>query len=98
MIQTAMQARPDTMHEANDQTIQELARQRLAENRSYALCFRDITIEYEDGVLLLRGRLPSFYMKQVLQTLLRDLDGVEQIDNQTDVVTATGLSSVPKPG
>ena len=37
---------------------------------------------------------PSFYLKQVLQTLLRNLDGVKQIDNQVDVVTSTGLSSV----
>jgi len=43
----------------------------------------------------LRGRVPSFYLKQILQTWLRRLDGVEQIDNQVDVVSATGLSSEP---
>jgi hypothetical protein len=38
--------------------------------------------------------LPSFYLKQVLQTLLRDLDGVTRIANRVDVVSPTGLSSV----
>ena len=85
------------MNETAEKSIEELARRRLTENRSYARCFRDITIEHDSGVLLLRGRLPTFYMKQVLKTLLRDLDGVDHIENQTDVVSATGLSSLRKP-
>ena len=55
---------------------------------------RYVSLHHADGVLTIRGRLPSFYMKQILQTLLRDLDGVKRINNQTDVVSATGLSSV----
>lgn len=97
MIQIAMPPRREPMSEPVTESIEELARRRMAENRSYASCFRDITLHHEDGVLTMRGHLPSFYMKQVLQTLLRDIDGVEQIDNQTDVVSATGLSSVRKP-
>jgi hypothetical protein len=46
-----------------------------------------------NGVLLLRGRVPTFYLKQMLQSWLKDLDGVSRIDNQVDVVSATGLSS-----
>ena len=75
-------------------TIEGSARRCLSENCSYAFSFRDVTFHYSNGVLTMRGRLPSFYLKQVLQTLLRDLDGVNQIDNQVDVVTSTGLSSV----
>jgi hypothetical protein len=47
-----------------------------------------------NGVLEVRGCVPSFYLKQVLQTVLSDLDGVCWIDNQVEVVSPRGLSSV----
>lgn len=71
-----------------------LARRRIAEKCTYAFCFNQVTFSYSQGVLTLEGRLPSFYLKQVLQTLLRDLDGVKRINNRVDVVSSTGLSSV----
>ena len=74
--------------------MEELARRRLAADCPYAFCFNQVTFRYDQGVLILQGRLPSFYLKQVMQTLLRDLEGVERIDNQVEVVSATGLSSV----
>ena len=75
--------------------VEEQARQHLLANCPYAFCFKDIRFDFADGVLTLRGRLPTFYLKQILQSFLRDLAGVEQIDNQVDVVSATGLSSEP---
>ena len=56
--------------------------------------WREITCDYEDGVLTLHGNVPSFYLKQVLQSILKDVPGVERIDNRVDVVSAAGLSSV----
>ena len=50
-------------------------------------------VQYDD-VLTIRGCVPSFYLKQVLQSLLKDLAGVRWIDNQVDVVSSNGLSSV----
>ena len=47
-----------------------------------------------DDVLTIRGCVPTFYLKQVLQSLLKDLEGVRWIDNQVDVVACDGLSSV----
>ena len=79
---------------AKGRTIEDSARKCISENCSYAFSFREVTFHYSNGVLTMRGRLPSFYLKQVLQTLLRDLDGVNQINNEVDVVTSTGLSSV----
>ena len=76
--------------------IEELARQRLVEDCSYAFCFNQVTFRYVQGVLILKGRLPSFYLKQLLQIRLRDLEGVERIDNRVEVVSATGLSSVQR--
>jgi hypothetical protein len=45
-------------------------------------------------VLTIRGSVPSFYLKQVLQTMLAGLDGVKRIENLVDVVSSHGLSSV----
>ncbi len=53
-----------------------------------------MTVSYESGRLVLTGRLPSFYLKQVLQTLLEDLPGVTEIDNRMQVVCSSGLSSI----
>jgi hypothetical protein len=39
----------------------------------------------EQGVLLLRGRLPSFYEKQLAQEAVARLPGVTQVVNETIV-------------
>jgi hypothetical protein len=44
-------------------------------------------------VLIIRGNVPSFYLKQVLQTALLELNGICRIDNQVSVVSSFGLSS-----
>lgn len=75
-------------------SVELLARRMLAEKCTFAFCFNQVTFSYSQGVLTLDGRLPSFYLKQVLQTVLRDLDGVTRIDNQVNVVSSTGVSSV----
>ncbi len=46
---------------------------------------RVIRIDEHDGTLVLQGRLPSFYLKQLLQTVLGEIDGVEHIDNRVEV-------------
>jgi len=45
-----------------------------------------VACEVRQRVLVLRGRVPSFYLKQVVQTVVRDLlsDGLV-IDNQVEV-------------
>ena len=63
-------------------------------------CFRGRADNFEfthaDEVLTVRGRVPTFYLKQMLQTMLMNLRGVSRIDNQVDVVSSHGLSSVRK--
>jgi len=49
-------------------------------------------LEFQQGTIILSGRVPSFYLKQLLQEALRDIDGVERIDNRVDVVCPNGLS------
>jgi hypothetical protein len=47
-----------------------------------------------DGVLLIRGQVPSFYLKQLLQSALEGVVGVWRLENRVDVVSPDGLSSV----
>jgi hypothetical protein len=50
--------------------------------------------QHRDGVLTVRGRVPSFYLRQLLEKVLKRIDGVQRINNQVDVVCCDGLSSV----
>jgi hypothetical protein len=50
----------------------------------------------EEEILIVRGSVPTFYLKQILQTVLKDIEGVRQIENQVQVVSAAGLSGVSK--
>lgn len=60
----------------------------------YGFIFRKVRIQFNDSRLTLTGSVPSFYLKQNLQELLRDLPQVIQIVNDVDVVCCWGLSSV----
>jgi hypothetical protein len=42
--------------------------------------------------LVVTGRLPSFYLKQLLQTVLLGIPGVKRVVNRTDVICSQGLS------
>ena len=59
----------------------------------YAFVFGGIVADYAAGRLTLRGRVPSFYLKQMLQELLRGIEHVDQFRNEVDVVNSIGLSS-----
>jgi hypothetical protein len=48
----------------------------------------------DEDILVVRGSVPSFYLKQVLQSVLRDLEGVRGIDNQVSVISSRGLSGL----
>ena len=72
----------------------ECVRERISEC-PYSYYFKDVTWEHEAEELVLEGRVPTFYMKQVLQTLLRGVGAVKQITNNVNVISSTGLSSPP---
>ena len=48
-------------------------------------------VEYRVHVLTLHGAVPSYYLKQVLQTAVRDLEGVRLVDNHVQVIPSEGL-------
>ena len=75
-------------------TIAAVVRHRLHADCPYAFYFRDVTFDFANGVLTIEGRVPSFYLRQVLISFVRELEQVEEIDDRLDVVSSTGLSSV----
>jgi osmotically-inducible protein OsmY len=59
------------------------ARERL-KSASYAPV-RNVSCEYDEGVLFLRGQVPSFFQKQLAQEAVFKLDGVTSVVNQIEV-------------
>ena len=49
---------------------------------------RKTTCLFHKGVLLLRGEVSSFYLKQIAQTVLMNVEGVKHIVNTIHVRTA----------
>ena len=75
----------NTAASAAVENIQQTVRRRLSTAPTYAFTFEAIETQFADGTLTLRGQLPSFYLKQLLQALLRDVEGVDQVSNQVQV-------------
>jgi osmotically-inducible protein OsmY len=65
--------------------LKELAERSLRRNPYLAL--KNVSCDSRDGVLVLRGYLPTYYLKQVAQEAVAHLEGMEAIDNQIQVVT-----------
>ncbi|MEX2306226.1 MAG: hypothetical protein WD738_01460 [Pirellulales bacterium] len=40
-----------------------------------------------EDVLVVRGAVATFYLKQLLQRVLKDVDGIRVVDNQVTVAT-----------
>jgi osmotically-inducible protein OsmY len=66
--------------------IGELAESRLRGNSYLAL--KNISCQYQDGDLVLRGRVPSYYLKQIALAAVANLPGVRRVVNQIDVSVA----------
>src|ERR1700722_20386222 len=66
--------------------VAEGAEVRLRSNSYLAL--KNVSCEYHEGVLTLRGCLPTYYLKQMAQTAVARLDGVQRIVNEIEVVAA----------
>jgi osmotically-inducible protein OsmY len=46
---------------------------------------QQLRIEAEDGLVVLKGNVKSFYQKQMAQEAIRRIDGVQRIDNLLEV-------------
>jgi hypothetical protein len=49
------------------------------------LPLRNIECRLDDGILLLRGRVPTFYLKQLAQTIGHSLNGIRRVINELRV-------------
>jgi hypothetical protein len=61
------------------------AHQRLAQS-SHG--FQAVCCQFDQGVLTLRGRVASYYLKQLAQAVVRQLAGVQQVRNCLEVAAA----------
>jgi osmotically-inducible protein OsmY len=68
----------------NDTLIARRAQERLRSS-SYVSVQR-LTCDVHEGMLTLRGRLPSFHTKQVALSLVAEVEGVEEIIDRVEVV------------
>jgi hypothetical protein len=71
-----------------------LARQHLEHHPHFRGRVNDVFIEHEGRTLCLTGRVPTFYLKQLVQEAVRHVPGVQHVRNMIDVVSADGISSV----
>jgi hypothetical protein len=66
------------------QDIADLAQAKLRASAYPGL--RVLDCDFQDGVLVIRGRVCSYYLKQLAQTLIRQMPGIKVIQNQVRVV------------
>jgi osmotically-inducible protein OsmY len=79
---------------------QEIAEIAQAALRRSAYCeLRDVSCDYSGGILTLRGRVPTYHLKQIAQASVADVPGVVEVHNRVEVASAgvppslnTGLS------
>jgi osmotically-inducible protein OsmY len=64
--------------------IAESAESRLRGNSYLAL--KNVSCDYHDGVLILRGCLPTYYLKQMAQAAVARIAGVERVVNEIEVM------------
>jgi osmotically-inducible protein OsmY len=83
---------PAGTREAAD--LSSLARDQLERHPHFRGRLAGLRIEHRGKTLFLSGRVPTFYLKQLVQEAVRYLPGVQQVRNEIDVVNPAGVSSV----
>ncbi len=53
--------------------------------QDHILRCHNISCQSYEGILILRGCVATYYMKQLIQTLAAQVEGVQQIDNRVEV-------------
>lgn len=66
-----------------DEVVAAAAQQRFSESCYFAL--RGVLCEYHQGMFVLRGKVPSFYTKQLAQEMVRKIEGVGAVVNALEV-------------
>jgi hypothetical protein len=79
-----MEMEPSANGTTDDERVHETVRRRI-DGCSYKWMFGNVTWHCNDGHLTLRGCVPSFHLKQMLQELLLGIEQVMQLTNSVDV-------------
>ena len=74
--------------------VEEAIRRRIEKDGRHAFYFSEVSCECSSGVLKVRGRVCTDRLKSAFWSLIRGIDDMPEIDDQLDVVSSTGLSSV----
>jgi hypothetical protein len=61
------------------------AAERCLRSSNY-LVLTGITCDYLSGILILRGRVSTYHLKQVAQVVVSQVEEVDGIDNQIEVI------------
>jgi hypothetical protein len=77
-------------------SVAETVEKHLRESMYVAL--RSVSCHFKDGLLTLRGVVPTFYLKQVVLSLVVNLesDVIKGINDEIEVVNPRGLSSIQR--
>jgi osmotically-inducible protein OsmY len=59
------------------------------------LALKNVTCEAREGALVLRGCLPSYYLKQMAQTAVAQVQGARRIVNEIEVVVPSQIAYSP---
>jgi osmotically-inducible protein OsmY len=59
------------------------------------LALKNVSCDYCEGVLTLRGCLPTYYLKQMAQTAVAQVEGVRQVVNLIQVTTPPSFPRAP---
>lgn len=57
-------------------------------SRSPYFAGRNLDIDFQENDVILRGVVSTYYQKQLAQELVRKIEGIHQIDNQIEVISA----------
>jgi osmotically-inducible protein OsmY len=63
--------------------ITEIAQQMLRQSSYFEL--RDVSCDFSGGILTLRGRVPSYHLKQLAQASVASVPGVVEVHNRVEV-------------
>jgi len=85
---------PDTQRPNPQASPQAVAERGLRSSRYSAL--KHVSCDYQGGVLVLRGCLPTYYLKQIAQEVVgHQVKGMGRLDNQIQVVRVVVLETAP---
>jgi osmotically-inducible protein OsmY len=78
-----------------EQQVCAAVQQRL-QHGAHARLAREISWHFQGGRLTLRGRVPNFHAKQVLQESVKNIAQVRQIRNEVEVASWAALDGAPQ--